>query len=143
MRSSEPDALRNVLLVQRKRLLEHPRKLPNFPLKRLLIRPRETRVQQFPRDALDSGGYRQTECSETLVVRLGELPGVDSVDDGTGEFERAALARAEFPACPAGVDEPAVDFVFRHALGEHLGVAAWVQDDEGRAVAGREGRDGF
>jgi hypothetical protein len=33
--------------------------------------------------------------------------------------------------------------VFRHALGEHLGVAAWVQDDEGRAVAGREGRDGF
>jgi hypothetical protein len=33
--------------------------------------------------------------------------------------------------------------VFRHAIGEHLGVASRVEDDERRAVAGGEGWNGF
>ena len=112
MWSSKPDILRNVLLIERERLLEHARKLPDLPLESLLIGPRHTGVQQFPRDALNRGGYRQPKRPEALVVRLGKLAGVDGVDDGTRVFERAPLACAEFPACPARVDEPAVDFVF-------------------------------
>jgi len=68
---------------------------------------------------------------------------VDGIDDSASVFERASFACAEFATCPAGVDEPAVDFMFRHAVGEHLGVASGVEDDERRAVAGREGGDGF
>jgi hypothetical protein len=33
--------------------------------------------------------------------------------------------------------------VFRHAVGEHLGVTTGVEDDERCAVASREGRNGF
>lgn len=41
------------------------------------------------------------------------------VDDGSGVFEWAAFACSVFAACPACVDEPAVDVMFCHALGEH------------------------
>ena len=143
MRSSEPDALGDILFVQRKRLLEHASELPNLPLERLLIRPRETRIQKLPRNTLDGGRYRQAKGTKGLEASLGELTRMDSVDDGTGVFEWATLARAELASGPAGVNEPAVDLVFRHALCEHLGVAAWVEDDEGCAVAGGEGWDGF
>ena len=64
-----------------------------------------------------------------------------SVDNGAREPQRAALPRAVFPARPASVDEPAVDVVLRHAIGEHACVAAGVQDDERGAVARRERRD--
>jgi len=68
---------------------------------------------------------------------------VDSIDDGASVFEWASLSCAELASCPAGVDEPAVNFVFRHALGEHLSVATRVEDDERCAVAGRERGNGF
>lgn len=68
---------------------------------------------------------------------------MDGVDDGARVFERASLARAVFSTGPAGVDEPAVDVVLRHALGKHLGITSGVEDDEGCAVAGGEGRDGL
>ena len=83
------------------------------------------------------------------------------VDDAAGEPEGAALALAEFTASPAGVDEPAVDFVLRHTFSKHLGVAAgldeevnkskrgecgkitYVQDNERCTITSRESRNGF
>jgi len=141
--SRKPDILRDVLLIKCERLLEHARKLPDLPLERLLIRPSKTRIQQLPRDALNRGRYRQTESTKIFKVGFGKLPRVDGIDDCASVFKRATLACAELAACPAGVDEPAVDFVFRHALGEHLGVAARVEDNERRAIAGGEGRNWF
>lgn len=141
MRSCEPHVLGDILFVKCERLLEHASELSDLPLERLLIGPRQTGVQQFPRDTLDSGGYRQTEGAKALEVGLGELTRVDGIDDSARVLEWATLSCAELPAGPASVDEPAVDVVFRHALGKHLGVAARVEDDERRAVASRESRN--
>lgn len=66
---------------------------------------------------------------------------MNSVDDATGVFERATLARTELAARPASVDQPAVDVVLSHALSQHLSVATRVEDDEGCTVAGGESRD--
>jgi len=143
VRASEPNILSDVLLIQCKRLPEHPGKLPHFPLERLLVRPCQARVQQLPRHTFNKSRYRQSKRAKTLKVGLGELSGMDSIDDSARVFEWAALARAELAARPARVDEPAVDLMFGHAFGEHFGVAAWVEDDERCAITGGEGRDGF
>jgi hypothetical protein len=58
-------------------------------------------------------------------------------------YLRGSAASAELAASPASVDEPAVDLVLVHALGEHAGVAAGVEDNEGLAVAGGEGGRGL
>ena len=72
---------------------------------------------------------RRTADGERLVLRLGERAGAHRVDDGAGNLERAALARPEPAARPARVDQPAVDVVRRHALSEHLGVAAGLLEE--------------
>lgn len=87
---------------------------------------------------------------------------MNGVNDATSDLEGAALANAESASGPSGVDEPAVGTVSGHTLGEHLCVtsgleredlklkvysAEWdkpyVKDDEGGAVAGGEGWNGF
>lgn len=66
------------------------------------------------------------------------------IDDGPRVLEGTPFAgTAKLAADPAGVNEPAVHAMLRHALGEHGGVPAWVENDEGRGVAGRKGRDGL
>src|ERR1700691_2742981 len=81
-RASKPDILGNVLFIKCERLLEHASELPNLPLECLLVWPRQAGVQQLPRDALDTGGYRQTKGAEVLEVGFGKFARVDSVDDG-------------------------------------------------------------
>ena len=144
-----------MIRVQRKRLLEHARELPHLSLERLLVRPRETWVQQLPRHALEMGGYRQPEGAKSLILCLCELARVHGVDDATGVLEWASFASAELARGPSGVDEPTIDLVSRHALREHFGVAArlerheqkcesaiqpitHVQDDERCTVTSRE-----
>ena len=75
---------------------------------------------------------------------------------------QAPLALPKLAAQPARFDQPTVNVVLRHALCEHLRVPAglrgdvlvwvnhgrdvvvtYVEDDEGRAVARRERRDGL
>jgi hypothetical protein len=163
LRPSEPHLLLHVLLVQRKSLLEHARELANLALKRGAVRPRERRVEQLTRDALDPGGDLQTERLERLVLRILQLARVNRIDDTPRDRERAALARAVPAASPTGVDEPAIHLVLRHALCKHLRIAArlrlgsrersdcrernkcdaYREDDEWRRVARREGRDGL
>jgi hypothetical protein len=46
------------------------------------------------------------------------------IDNATCIFESTALAGAKLAAGPASVDQPAVNFVLGHALGEHLSVAS-------------------
>lgn len=126
---SQPHLLLHILLIQRKRLNKHPRQLLHLLLERRPIGPRKTRVQQLAWDALEGGRDGQVEGLEGLEVGFGELAGVDGVDDGAGVFEGATFAGAVLAAGPAGVDEPAVDVVLGHALGEHLGVATGLEGD--------------
>jgi hypothetical protein len=123
MRSREPHFVLHVLLVQRKRLLEHTRKLANLALKRSAVRPRKRRVEQLARNALDRGRDLQTERPERLVLSFLQLARVNRVDDAPRHGERAALARAVPAASPTGVDQPAVHLVLRHTLRKHFGIA--------------------
>lgn len=65
---------------------------------------------------------------------------MDGVQDRTGVAEGAALAAGGRGGTnPAGVDEPGIGVVFGDLVGEHLGVAHWVEGEEGLAEAGGEG----
>jgi len=85
--------LPNILLIQRKRTHKHARELLHLPLKRVRVLPRQPRVQQLARDALDLGRDLQVERAKVLVLGLEELARVDRVDDAPREPERAALER--------------------------------------------------
>lgn len=118
----EPHLLIYIILVQRERLAEHASKLADFALESGAVRPRECGVEHLARDALDSSGDLQVKRLKVLELRVLELARVDGVDDATGHRERAASASAVPAAGPASVDQPAVNFVLRHAFCEHLGV---------------------
>lgn len=123
LRTSEPNLLVHILFIQCKRLLEHPTKLLQLLLERLLVGPRQRRVQKLPRDTLKRSRYREVEDAKVLKLSLGELARVDSVDDAARVLERAAFAIAIFATSPASVDEPAIDLVLGHTFSQHLGVA--------------------
>jgi hypothetical protein len=125
---SEPHLLLYVVLVQRKRLVEHASKLADLALERRAVRPRERGVEQLARDALDRGGDLQVERLKGLVLRVLELATVHGVDDPPRHGERAAFAGAIPAAGPPRVDQPAVDFVLGHAFCEHLGVATGLNE---------------
>lgn len=79
-----------------------------------------------------------------FVVGLGELAGVDGVEDGTGIFEWAALATGGGSGTdPAGVQEPGVGLVLGDLVGKHAGIAHWVEGKERLGEARREGGLGF
>lgn len=142
----EENLLIDLLLEDGEGLVEHGGELADLLGEGVLVLPGLARVKHLGGDALDLGGDREVEGGEVLVVGLGEGGEgavVDGVDDGTSVLERAARAGAELAADPAGVDEPAGGLGGAHALGEHGGVARGVEDDEGSAVAGGEGRDGL
>lgn len=121
-RTGQPDFLLDVLLIESERLLEHTRELPDLSFEPFLVGPGPLRVQQLRWDALQRGGDRQVEGTKGLVLCLGEFTGVDAIDDSTGELERASGTGSVLAAGPASVDEPAVDLVFGHTVGQHLGV---------------------
>lgn len=65
---------------------------------------------------------------------------MDGVQDGAGVLEWAALAASgDTGTDPSGVEQPGVGLVSLDLLGEHLGVAHWVEGKEGLGEAGREG----
>ena len=51
---------------------------------------------------------------EVHILRLGQLPRVDGVDDGPGVREAHAVPGAVGAAGPPGVDEPGVHVVLGH-----------------------------
>lgn len=123
MWAGEPHLFIYIILVQCECLGEHPSKLADFALESGAVRPRECGVEHLARDALNSSGDLQVERLKSLVLRVLELARVDSVDDATCHRQWATFASAVPAASPASVDQPAVNFVFRHAFCEHLGVA--------------------
>jgi hypothetical protein len=133
--------LLDVALVQLERLLEHARELPELLLEPVLVLPREARVEDLARHALDRGRDREAEDVKVRELGLGERAVVHGVYDLARVLERAALAVPVLAARPAGVDQPAVDLVRGHPLREHLRVPARVEHDERGRVARREGRD--
>jgi hypothetical protein len=94
LRPSDPHLLLYVVLVQRKRLVEHASKLADLALERRAVRPRERGIEQLARDALDRGGDLQVERLEGLVLRILELATVHGVDDPPRYGERATSAGA-------------------------------------------------
>lgn len=137
------DLGRDVGLVLLEGLVEHATELLDLGLEGGLVGPGLGGVEDLGGNTGDRLGDGEVEDGELLVLGLGERTIVDGVDNSTGVLEGAAAASAELAASPSGVDEPAVDLVLVHALGKHLGVAAGVEDDEGLAVAGREGGRGL
>ena len=140
LRARQSNLLIHILLIQRKRLLEHTTQLLQLLLERFLVCPCQRGVQQLSWDALEVGRDRKAKDGERLILCLGELTGMHGVDDAASEPEGAALALAEFTASPAGVDEPAVNLVLRHTFGKHLGVAAGL-DEKFNNPKGREWED--
>lgn len=87
-----------------------------------------------------AGRDLQVEDVVVLVLDVGELTAVDSIENGTGVLEGAALATlGETGTDPTGVEEPSVGVVGLDAVSQHLGVAHGVQSQEGLSKAGREG----
>jgi len=78
-----------------------------------------------------------------LEFSFGELTRVYSVYNATSVLERAAFAATEPAGGPTSVNEPTVNFVFRHAFGKHLGVASRVEDNERCAVTCGESGNGL
>ena len=128
-RSSHPNLVVHVLLVQMEGLLEHTSKFSNLLLESLLVGPSQAGVKKFSRDTIQGGWYLQVEDSKMLELSFGKLTRVYSVDNATSELKRAALPTAEFAASPTSVNEPAVNLVFGHAFGKHLGVASRLWDN--------------
>lgn len=85
----------------------------------------------------------QVEGCKMLEFSFGELTRVYSVDYATSELKRASLAAAEFAASPTSVNEPAINVVFGHTFGKHLGVASRVEDNERCAVTCGESGNGL
>ena len=75
--------------------------------------------------------------------RVCKAAAINGVHDGSGILELDAGAYTVSTAGPTGVDEPDVDLVVLHLLGEELGVAGGVHDQKGGSKAGREGRGRF
>lgn len=97
-------------------------------------------VEELVGDTGAGLGDGQVEDSVGLVLGLGELAGVDGVQNGTGVLERATLAAGGGTGTdPTGVEEPGVGLVLLDLLGEHGGVAHGVQGQEGLGEARGEG----
>lgn len=122
---------------------EHARQLLDLAVKGLLVGPCIARVQDLGRNTGHGLGHLEVEHLKVFVLGVGQLARVDGVEDGARVLERAALARAELAAGPASVDEVGIGLDLGHALRQHRGVPARVQDNEGLAVARRERRAGL
>jgi len=101
-------------------------------------------VEEFRWDVRAGLWHGQVEDLVVLVLDLLELARVDGVEDGARVLERAALAAGGGTgADPAGVEQPGAGLVLLDPLGEHLGVAHWVESQEGLGEAGGEGGFGL
>ena len=85
-------------------------------------------------------GDRKVKGLVDLVLLVGELAGVDGVEDGASVLERATLAVVlDTSTGPAGVEEPGVGVVRGNLLREHGGVLHGVESQEGLGEARGEG----
>lgn len=85
-------------------------------------------------------GDREVEGLVDLVLLVGELAGVDGVEDGASVLEGATLAVVlDTGTGPAGVEEPCVGVVRCDLLCKHGGVLHGVEGQEGLGEARREG----
>lgn len=85
-------------------------------------------------------GHLQVEDLVVFKLGVGELAGVDGVEDGAGVLEGASLAAlGEAGADPAGVEQPGVGLVLLNLVGQHAGVLHGVQGQEGLGEAAGKG----
>ena len=89
-------------------------------------------------------GDGEIEGLVDLVLLVGELAGVDGVEDGASVLKRATLAIVlDTSTGPAGVEEPGVGVVRGNLLRKHGGVLHGVEGQEGLCEARGEGGLGF
>jgi hypothetical protein len=127
--------LRRVLLEV---LVEEGAELDDLGLEAILTRsPGIAWVEQFRRDVRAGLWHGKVEDVVVLVLDVLELAGVDGVEDGASVLQWTALATGSGTSTdPAGVKEPGVGLVVLDLLGQHLGVAHWVESEEGLGEAG-------
>ena len=97
-------------------------------------------VEKLVGNAGASLGDVEVEGLVDLVLLVGELAGVDRVEDGASVLERATLAVVlDTSTGPAGVEEPGVGVVRCDLLRKHGGVLHGVESQEGLSEARGEG----
>jgi hypothetical protein len=125
-------------------LVEELAKLGDLLLEVRGTSPALGRVEELVGNARAGLGDREVEGLVDLVLLVGELAGVDGVEDGASVLERATLAVVfDTSTGPAGVEEPGVGVVRGNLLRKHGGVLHGVKSQEGLGEARREGGLGF
>jgi len=93
-------------------------------------------VEKLVGNARAGLGDGEVEGLVDLVLLVGELAGVDGVEDGASVLERATLAVVlDTGTGPAGVEEPGVGVVRCNLLRKHGGVLHGVEGQEGLGEA--------
>lgn len=125
-------------------LIEELTQFVNLILEAGRAGPAALGVEQFAGDVGAGLGDVEVEGVVGLVLDVGELAGVDGVEDGASVFERATFAAGGAASTdPAGVQQPSVSLVLGDLVSEHAGVAHWVKGQEGLGEAGGESGLGF
>lgn len=139
--ASGNDVLSSLALVLLKVLAEELAQLDNLLVEAVAAGgPGLLGVQQIIGHVGAGLGHLQVENVVVLKLGVGELAGVDGVEDGAGVLEGASLAAlGEAGADPAGVEQPGVGLVLLNLVGEHAGVLHGVQGQEGLGEAAGEG----
>jgi hypothetical protein len=98
------------------------------------------RVEKLVRNTRAGLGDGEVEGLVDLVLLIGELAGVDGVEDGASVLKRATLAVVlDSSTGPAGVKKPGVGVVRGDLLCKHGGVLHGVEGQEGLGEARGEG----
>lgn len=144
-RASLDDVLGSLALVLGEVLAEELAQLDNLGVEALGAgSPGDLGVEHLIGDVGAGLGDLEVEDVVVLVLDLGELTGVDGVEDSTSVLEGATLAAlGEASTDPAGVEKPGVGVVVLDLLGKHLSVAHGVQGKEGLSEARGEGSLGL
>ena len=93
-------------------------------------------------DARQRGRHRKAEIFVGAEVGIAKRAVQRRGEQCARHLDRHAAAGAVFAAGPPGIDQPAVDIVFRNQLAQQIAVNGGVARQERRAEAGREVRSG-
>lgn len=134
------DVLGSLALVLGEVLAEELAQLDNLGVEAVLAGgPSLGGVEKLGGDVGTGLGDLEVEDTVVLVLNIGELTGVDGVENSTGVLEGASLAAlSETGTDPTGVEEPGVGLVGLDLVGKHLGVLHGVQSKEGLSEAAGE-----
>src|ERR1035441_160344 len=133
------DVLRAAFLNEFEILDEPRRQRPILAVVSLAVRPGAGRVEDLLRNAFEFHGDLETEDRVGPVFHRLQLCRERGIQQGARVAYADALADAERPARPPGVDQPAGDVVLQKARLEHLPVGVGLAHHERTAEARAEG----